>query len=567
MEIPILKDIVIIFLCAISVIWLCNIARLPTIVGLLLTGIISGPHGLKLVNSVADVNVLAEIGIMLLLFTIGLEFSLKRLLQIKRFFFYGGGIQVALTVLFSFFVARLIGRPWNESLFLGFLLSMSSTAVVLKSFDKRDTSDSLQGRLCLGILIFQDLVAVPMILIIPLLDANAGSLDQALIFRLLSGICVVILVFAAAIKIVPKILHQLARVRSRELFSLSVLAICFAVAWLSASAGLSLAMGAFLAGLIIAESEYRHEAVGQVLPLQDIFSSLFFVSIGMILDINFVFSYPFLILGVTLAVLCMKATIIFWTAYILKLPLSTLIAAGIALCQIGEFSFVLAKLGVVHGLGNEFRYQLFLAVALLSMACTPMLINGTETILKALQKLPLPEKLKIGLKISPPITPPLSNHIVIVGFGVAGQHLAKAAKDSQIPYVIIEMNPETVRIQKAMGEPIHFGDASRGNVLENVNLNGARALAVVINDAAATRRIVSLGKRMNPKCSVVARTRYISEAALLQNLGANTVVADEVEAAMKLFTHVLHLYEVSEETIDTLARTFLAGRMQFFVAE
>lgn len=556
MEIPFLQDIVIIFGLAVAVLLICYRLRIPTIAGFLLTGIICGPHGLGMVEGVAEVETLAKVGIMLLLFTIGLEFSLKRLLEIKRYFLIGGSLQVGLTVLAGFIIAKLLHRPFGEAIFLGFLLSMSSTAIVLKGLEKQDSTDSPQGRLSLGVLIFQDIIAVPMILLIPMLSESHDAFDIAYITRLIIGVVTIVIVFVGAIKIVPRLLYYIAKVRSRELFSLTVLTICFAVAWLASSAGLSLAIGAFLAGLIISESEYRHEAVGNILPLQDLFSSLFFVSTGMILDLSFVLHQPITILLITVAVMLMKGGIVAFTTFALGLPLRAMILSGIALSQIGEFSFVLAKSGIDLGLGNEYYYQLFLAVALLTMAITPSMIDESHRILKFLLRFPLPSSWKSGLSATDPENhEKLKDHIVIIGFGIAGRHLALAAKQTGIPYIITEMNPETVRKEQLKGEPIHFGDATHPVVLSLLNIEEAKAIAVMINDSHAARQIVGLIHHLNPKAYLIVRSRYIQDMKTFYQLGASDVIPDEFGTSIEMFTRVLEQYEISEDKLEGLVNS------------
>lgn len=553
MEIPLLKDVAVIFGLAVFVLWLCNFLRIPVIVGFLFTGILSGPHGFKLVKAVSDVETLSEVGIMLLLFTIGLEFSLTRLLSIKRYFFIGGIIQTGLTVVGGIAVGYVVGRPFGESIFLGFLLAMSSTAIALKCLASRDETDSPHGKLSIGILIFQDLIAVPMMLLTPVLANANNRFDTSLLLHLLLGLVLISFVFIAATKIVPTILYHIARVRSRELFSLSVLTICFSVAWLASSLGLSLAIGAFLAGLIISESDYRHEAVGNVIPLQDVFSCLFFVSIGMLLDLEFVIEQPLLIISITAGVLLLKASVVAITASFLGLPLRVMILSAIALCQIGEFSFVLAKAGIQYQLANAYLYQLFLSVALLSMALAPWLISQGPQILGLVAKLPFPKRWKRGMCLSDQKNRQYyEQHIIIIGFGIAGRSLAHAAKQANLPFVVLEINPDTVKQEKAKGIPIHFGDATHEAVLHHLHVSSAKAIAIMINDPQAARRAVVLARKLNPNAYVIVRARYLQEVPVLKQLGADDVIPDEFGTSIEMFTRVLHRYDVSKDSIEKL---------------
>ncbi|MCP4629475.1 MAG: potassium transporter KefB [bacterium] len=553
MEIPLLNDIVIIFGLSIAVLYMCHRIRVPVIVGFLLTGILTGPHGLGLVKAVHEVEILAEVGIVLLLFTIGIEFSFKNLFQIRKSVLMGGSLQVLLTLLAAFSIARHFGQTFGEAVFIGFLAALSSTAIVLKLIQERGEVDSPHGRTTLGILIFQDIIIVPMILVTPLLAGDTGDLGATLLILAGKGIGIIILVIVSAKWVVPHVLYQIARTRNRELFMLSVVVICLSVAWGTASAGLSLALGAFLAGLIVSESEYSHQALGNILPFRDVFTSFFFVSIGMLLDVGFLSRQPELIALIALCVLVLKSIIAGSVAILLGFPLRAGILIGLALCQIGEFSFILSRTGVEHGLLAGNIYQLFLNVSVLTMAATPFIIAVAPRLAKLVLRLPLPKKLKSGLH---PVTetkePDKKDHLIIIGFGVNGGNVARAAKAAGIPYVIIEMNPETVRSELAKGEPIFFGDATHKEILQHANIKDARIVVVVINDAAATSRIIEIARRLNSKVHLIVRTRYLQEMTALRELGADQVIPEEFETSVEIFTRVLAKYLVPRDEIERL---------------
>jgi monovalent cation:H+ antiporter-2, CPA2 family len=553
MEVPIIKEIVIIFALSIVVLLICHRLKLPPVVGFLLTGILCGPHGLGFVKNIDNVQNLATIGVVLLLFTVGMEFSIKKIIQYKYYFFGGGALQVFFTLFATLTIAKyVLYRTWPEALFLGFLISLSSTAIVLRALDEKGDSDTPHGRLILGILIFQDIIAVPMMLLIPLLsgssDEKAFDIDH--IYAFLKGIAILAVMALVAFRAVPKLLYYVTRTRSRELFLLSILTICFAVAWITSSIGLSLSLGAFLAGLVISESEYSDEAVGNVMPFQEIFTSFFFVSMGMLLDLGFVFKQPLLIIAIALAILVLKGMIAGGSAILLGMPLRSVILTGIALSQVGEFSFVLAQSGMSLGLVSDYHYQLFLAVSLLTMAVTPSLMNFSNRLAAWALNVPLPHKLKTGYHYSEGIEKQhLSNHIIITGFGLRGKHLAHAAKEAEIPYIILEMNPETVKKEKIKGEPIHFGDPSHHSVLVHAGIKTAQTLAVVINDATAATRIVKMARSLNPDVYIIARTRYFQEAQQLFQIGATEVIPDEFGSSLEIFTRVLQRRNVQEAII------------------
>lgn len=556
MDIPLLREIVIIFGLSIAVILGCHRLKIPAIVGFLLTGVLAGPHGLGLIQKVEDVDILAEIGIILLLFTVGMEFSLKKIFEFRRFFLIGGLAQVLLTVGLGFLAGLLLGRPIGECIFLGFILSLSSTAITLRVLEEKSESDSPHGRLTTGVLIFQDIVAIPMMLMTPLLGGVGGNLDYRFVTTALIGIVILVGVLFAATKVIPRLLYYIAKTRSRELFLMSVLTICFSVAWMTSSMGLSLSLGAFLAGLIISESEYRHEAISDILPFQDVFTSLFFVSIGMLLDMSFVMAQPILILLLTAGILLMKTITGSIAGLLVGMPLRTALLAGLALSQIGEFSFVLAKNGANFGLADHYGYQLFLAVSLLTMGLTPTLVTYSNKIANLVLKLPLPMFLKTGLRPEEYVQKiSFKDHIIIIGYGLSGKNLALAAREAKIPYVIIEMNPDTVKQEKQKGESIYFGDATHETVLKHAFAENASVAAIVINDFVASRRIVELLREMNPKLYIVVRTHYFEQTHMMYQLGANEVIPDELGSSVEIFTRVLNLFQVPGEQIVNVVRT------------
>jgi len=551
MEIPLLKGIVIIFGLSIVVVFICHRIRVPVIVGFLLTGILAGPHGLGFIKAVHRVEILAEVGVVLLLFTIGIEFSLKKLLQIKKATLMGGSLQVLLTLLATFAIVRQIGQPFGESIFIGFLICLSSTAIVLKLIQERAEVDSPHGRTTLGILIFQDIIIVPMMLFTPFLAGATGNLGESLVILIAKGIGIILLVIVSAKWIVPQVLYQIARTRNRTLFLLSVVVICLTVAWITSSAGLSLALGAFLAGLIISETEYSHEALGNILPLRDVFTSFFFVSIGMLLDVGFLFQEPMRIAIIALGVLALKTVIAGFVTVLLGFPLRTAILVGLALSQVGEFSFILSKTGVEYGLLTGNIYQMFLSISVLSMAATPFIIALAPRSADFVLRLPIPRRLKSGLYPVQGIKRTRKqDHLVIIGFGINGRNLAQAARVGGIPYVIIEMNPETVKDEKAKGEPIYYGDATQDAVLQHADTKNARIVVVAINDPTATRRITEIVRRLNPRVHLMVRTRYLQELKPLYELGADEVIPEEFETSVEIFARVLAKYLVPRDEIE-----------------
>ena len=554
MEIPVLSDIVVICALALGVIFVCRRLAIPTIVGFLLTGIFAGPHGLKLVSQVKVVDHLAEIGVVCLLFTIGLELSLKSLSRIKFIVLLGGAFQVVVTLIAGVGLASALGMPLNQSIFFGFLISLSSTAIVLKILQQRAETESPHGRISIGILIFQDIIVVPMMLVTPILAGKAEDIGFALLLLVVKAIVVVLATVIAARWIAPRVLYQVAKLGGREIFLLGVILLALGVAWLTSAMGLSLALGAFLAGLIVSESEYSHRALGNVLPFRDLFTSLFFVSIGMLLDVNYVIANPMPLLAVTICIVLLKFMIAGASAILLGFPIRTAVLAGLALSQIGEFSFVLSEAGIGVGLVQTDIYQLFLGVSVITMIATPFLVSFGQSAADMMAKLPMPQRLKLGFRPLEEnrITPRLTNHLIIVGFGPNGQHLCHAASVAKIPYVIIELNPDSVRREKLKGRPIFYGDASQEAVLEHVGVKQARILVIVISDPAATKRIIETARRLHPDLYIISRTRFVSEMGALSELGADEVIPEDYEVSIEVLTRVLIKYLIPEEDIERL---------------
>ncbi|MGM0771568.1 MAG: cation:proton antiporter, partial [Halobacteriota archaeon] len=516
MESSIIYSLDIIFGLSIGILYLCHRLHIPIVVGFLFTGMLLGPHGYGLIDAIEEVEVLAEIGIILLLFTIGVELSLKDLWSIKRAVLIGGSIQVLLTIVVVYTISSIMGYSYGESVFIGFLFSLSSTAIVLKLLQKRGEMHAPHGRLSLAILLFQDVIVVPMILITPFLAGVSGNGGPSFIPIVAKGIGLIVLVIASAKWIVPKVLYQITKTRDSELFFLSIIVVCLSVAWLTYSMGLSLALGAFLAGLIISESEYSHQAMSNLIPFRDIFMSFFFISIGMLLDIDHFFVNPVLFIMIAAGVLLLKSVIAGLASYLLGFPLRTAIIGGLALAQVGEFSFVLSTFGLEYGILDQDVYQLFLVVSILTMAATSSVMSISPRIADHVVNLPIPSKLKCGFhpKAMADVLDKkthLEDHLIIAGFGFNGQTVAKAATVAGIPYIILDTNPETVRKEQLKGELVYYGDSSQKGVLEHADIKSARVLVVCISDPAGTRRSVSLARKMNPGLHIIARTQYLQE--------------------------------------------------------
>ncbi|GAA3972570.1 cation:proton antiporter [Hymenobacter antarcticus] len=556
-----LFDLLIILLLSVGVTLLFIRIRLPSIIGFLVTGMLAGPYALGLVKGPLKVNQVAELGIILLMFTIGLEFSMQSLVRIRRAVFLGGTLQVGLTVLVVAVLALAAGCSMGTAIFWGFLISLSSTAIVLKLMQQRMEVESMHGQIVLAILLFQDVVVVPMMLLIPLLSGQATGSPWLMLGLMLAKIVgVLVVVVLGARYFMPWLLLAVARTHSRELFLLTVIGTCLGVAWLTEEAGLSMALGAFLAGLLIADSEYSYEAVSSVLPFREVFASFFFVSIGMLFDVRVLLAHPLEILLLTLGVILLKMLLTPFAAVFLRAPVGETLLAGLALAQVGEFSFVLSRAGLQAGLISPDSYQLFLAISVLTMCCTPLVMAAARPSVAWLMRRPFPMRLEQQLHpADSPSLPsltlphgPLTDHLVVVGYGLNGRNVVRAAKFARLPHIILEADAEKVHRGLKRGERIVYGDVTHEPVLEHLGVAQARMVVVAISDPAATLRAVVAIRRLNPKTCILVRSLYLYEHKKLYQAGATKVISQEQETSMEVLAHVLARFLVPQPDIEKL---------------
>ncbi|HOS67062.1 MAG TPA: cation:proton antiporter [Methanoculleus sp.] len=564
MDTAFLEQILIIFALSIAALALCYRMKMPGIVAFFLTGIIAGPYGLGLITNRADVEILAELGIIFLLFTIGMELSLKSLLDMKKGMLTGGVLQIGLTIGIVAVIASALGLAPPEAIFFGMLLAHTSTTVMLTVFQHRGEVDTPPVRLALGISVLQDLSTVPMILLVPMLGGmgSAGVVPSLINFAL--GLVLLAAVTASALWVVPRFLYRVASLRSRELFMITVITLCLGTAWLTSRAGLSLALGAFLAGLIISESEYSNAALSTVIPFRDVFTSFFFVSMGMLLNTGFFAAHALLIVAIIVGVIVLKAIIGAIAVLPAGVSLRTAVLTGLAIGQIGEFAFILSRTGIEHGLLSPDLEQIFLAVSVGTMAVAPFVIASAPQATAVVRRLPLPVWLRArdaSLKVAP-ANGPEEGHIVIVGFGPIGRHVAEAARSTGVPYMAIELNPKTVREERKKGEPIFFGDAINEGVLVHAGVERARVVVITIPDAATARQVTGIARKLNPDCAIITRTRYMENSLALYAIGANDVVCEEFETAAKVLSRVLVRYPVQKSDIDRLVASMRTGNYE-----
>lgn len=526
--------------------------RVPPVVAMLVAGVLAGPHGMGWIADAHEVEVFAELGVILLLFVIGLELSLDEVRRFARLIFVGGAVYVGLCLALVEVVLWVLPITWTKALLVGFLVALSSTAIVLKALGESAQMSAPHGRIVIGTLLFQDIAVAPMMLAIPLLAGLGEDPGQALLGVGIKTLAVGGLVLVGGRFVVRWLLVRVAAVRSRELLLLTVLALCLGIAWITGYLGLSLSLGAFLAGLVVSDSEVSHSVVDAIVPFRDVFTSVFFMSVGMLFDPRmFGASWPF-ILGLLGALAVIKVTVGCVAGVCLRYPLRTALLAGLALFQIGEFSFVLAGIGMQHGLLETAEFQIFLSVAILSMAVTPTLIAWLPRLGARLTAMPG------GVPSASEPKAMLRDHLIIAGYGVGGRYVAQVAQESGIPYVVLEMNPETVRRERAHGVPIAFGDVTQPAVLSHWNIEHARAMAILVSDPAAVQRAVMVARQLHPGLHLVVRTRYVAEIETLLAAGAQDVVVEEYESAIEVLVRVLAAYMVPLDDIARLERRFRA---------
>lgn len=551
---PLFNDLLIILLVSVPVAFLCLRLKLPVLVGLMVTGVAIGPYGLRLISDLEGIEVLAEIGVMLLLFTIGLEFSLARLRELKRLVLIGGGLQVLGTIAVVVAVSSFLGRGIGQSVFFGFLVALSSTAIVLKSYVSRKEIDAPHGRAGIGILLFQDISVVFMLLMLPLLGGDDIVSFTQIVIDLVSSLLALVLIVAGAWFTLPRFLKLIVRLRSPELFLLTVVLVALGMSWVTAHFGMSLALGAFIAGMVIADSEFSHQATAEILPFRDVFNSLFFVSIGMLLSFTSLVQNALVVFELLVLVIVAKVVIIWSIIRILGYPQRVAIMTAMGLAQIGEFSFVLARAGQSTSLLSGTDYQNFLAASIISMIATPFLIAAAPRIGYYFQFFKDGSREEVGNIEDEDIhltsSGGLQQHVIIVGYGLNGQNLSRVLRAVGIPYTILDVNAEVVREAKSKGEKINFGDATRREVLLHSKVEKAFAVVLAMSDAQAARRTVNQVRSLNEDVHIIVRTRYVSEINELYELGANEVIPEEFETSIEIFSRVLHRYGFSRQVIE-----------------
>ena len=539
-----IEDLAVLLLVSLPINLLFHKIKLPSVMGYLIAGILIGPYGWQLNGDVESVKHLAEIGVILLLFVIGLEFSLTRLLKNLVSILGVGGLQLTLTAGVVVWILHINGFSQSKSIAFGFIVALSSTAIVLKMITDLAEIDTLQGKICIGTLLFQDICVVPIMLVMPLL-AQAGatsSIDFAI--AMFESIAAVVAIFFLSKLIVPRMLAWVAHIGNKEHLTLFVIFIILITGWISQKMGLTLAMGALIAGMIISDSEYNHQIILDILPLRDYFSSIFFISIGMLLQIQIFFDSVLFFLELAVVVILIKIFLTFLSCALVRTPLRISLIVGMRLAQVGEFSLILAAIGLENGIFSNEEYQHLLIVSIQSKLVAPLLIQDSNKFsIWLFSRMKVSESTKEEKET-------FSDHVIISGYGLGGSTLAKVLQEAKIPFMILELSGEKIKRALKQGHKTHYGDCTQEDTLLRADIKRARMIVYAISDQVSTERAVRLTRKLNPKIKIIVRTRLFSQVEEFKAAGADEVIPEEFETSIEIFCRVLKDYRIPNNIIE-----------------
>ncbi|MGE0558591.1 MAG: monovalent cation:proton antiporter-2 (CPA2) family protein [Burkholderiales bacterium] len=557
-----LQPVLILLAAAVLVVVVFRLLKLPPLLGYLIVGVMIGPHALGWINTTDEVRELAEIGVVFLMFSIGLEFSLSRLRTMRRIVFGLGGAQVMVTLALVFGVAVAVGVPWQTGIVLGGALAMSSTAILAKLLAERFELSSAHGQQIIGILLFQDLAVVPLLILIPALGAPPENLAGTMGFALAKAVVVLAVLLYAGQRVMRAWFHVVASQKSPELFVLNVLLVTLGVAYLTEMAGLSLALGAFVAGVLISETEYRYQVEEDIKPFRDVLLGLFFVSIGMLLDVRVVIENAWVsVLLVSLVIV--KTLLIFGLSRLFGAPVGVAMRAGLALGACGEFGFVILAHALGSGLVAPGLLQPVLAAMVLSMLIAPFVIERSEAIVR---RWSATEWMSRAMQLHNIAVQSMATqeHVLICGYGRSGQNLARFLDREGLPFIALDNDPQRIREATAAGERVVFGDAARREVLLAAGLQRARVVIITYVDTASALRIIAHVQEARPGLPVVVRTTDDSDVEKLRDAGATEVVADLMEASLMLASSTLMLMGVPLNRVLRRIRETRERRYELF---
>lgn len=555
----ILKVLSIIFCFSTALIFILNKFKIPSLLGFLLSGFILGPYGLKILKNFEVIKSVADIGIILLLFAVGIEFSKEMVISLKRKFLISGVSQFFLTFFIILIIFLIFKVEIKEGVAAGFLITLSSTAVIFKILMERGEMDTPQGKVLAAICLFQDIMAIPIMFILSFISGEKLDFKLFLLKITLSFLFIFFLFYGLK-NIFPKLFQEIAKTKQREIFILSIISFCLAVAYLTHLSGLSVALGAFIAGLVVAQSEFAHQAMSDILPFKESFLGIFFVSIGALLNFDFLKVNILKIFFITLIIFLIKFSTGTIASVFSGTSLKYSLQVGLGIFPMGEFSFIIAHQGLKLNIIDENFYQLFIISSITTIFLAPFIFKYYgEVSSKIVSMNFIRKRLKYHRERESVIYPQLKDHIIIIGFGLNGRNLAFVLKEAKIPYVVLELNIDTVQRELKKGEPIFYGDGSSKDVLKNLGLRQAKLLVIVISDPIAIRKIVSSAREENPDIYIIVRTRYVLEVETLKNLGANEVIPEEFETSIEIFSRVLNIFGVPLNVILNYAEKIREG--------
>lgn len=525
----------------------------PALLGYLLAGVAIGPFTPGPVADTHAVQTLAEIGVAFLMFAVGAELSLGEFRRLGKLAAMGGALQILITMGLGLALALALGLTGSQGLYFGALIALSSTVVALKLLLARDETRSLHGRIALGLLVAQDIAVLPMAIILPTLATGGVDLLTNLATTTAKAVAVVVGAFVVGRRLAPWVLNRIAVTQSRELFLLSVVTLALGTAVIAAIAGLSFAFGAFLAGLVIAETDFRTRVAAEIIPFRDLFASLFFVSIGMLIDPINIVAQLGVIVGVTLVTVLGKALIVTAIALGFGVPGRSALLAGLSLAQVGEFSFVLGRLGVDSGALPQSTFDLTLVVAVATIVLSTPLLHIAPWLCRVARRAPIIGSRFVDRLDADPDLDALRGHTVVCGYGRVGHELIEALHECGQPVLVIDLNPWAVAELRAQGTPVIHGDAATIAVLDHAHLDTAAVLAVLIPERSAAEFVVEHARAAWPNLDIVVRARETDQIQRYRRLGVGEIVQPEFEAGVEVIRHVLRHYGLSAEASDRLA--------------
>jgi len=537
--------------------FLAKKARLPLILGYVFAGIVFGIFVAAGIKGKEDLATLSEIGVALLLFSLGIEFSFSRLSRVREIAFWGGVIQILSCILLGILIFPRLGFDFYSSLFLASSFSLSSTAVVTKILSERGELDSLSGEIMIGWLLIQDLAVLPMLLILPKIAILETLPLWQIPLILIKVFFSLFLVFFAGRLLVPRLLNLISLTNSREILLIGVVSLCLLAAFGTYALGLSFALGAFLAGLIISESSQNHAVFQEIRPLRDLFAIVFFVGLGMMVNLPFLFSHLDKILLLSLIVILVKFLVIFPLVLYLGYHPKTAFLTAMGLLQVGEFSFLLSRVGVSHDLISFDVYSYILAVALLTITLTPFFINFSPRIYFFLKKICMNRFPKIysllfrGFDYKEEKEElPFCDHVVICGFGRVGSWLGRACQMAKIPFVVVDFNQKVISELKKKGIPVVYGDPADLEVLDFAQVDKAKIVVVAIPDRHTQTLVIGNAQTLNPKIKIICRSHFEEDQAKLKALGVEMVIMPEFEASLSIIHRILQDFGMDKEEVS-----------------